>query len=396
MIALIAAATVSLQQWNAWKYVRPIPKPPHRTVAFVVPPSLYANAQPSLADLRVLSGGATVPFAIVSPAPIDVIWTDGTLFDSGYVCHQYSQVVADFGADRAPYDDVEIATTESSFATHASVEASDDLKTWRTIRIDAPIYDYSTDGLATNLRVSIPVTTSRYVRVRVAGSQPFHMTGIRVARTELQPRELTRYQVTLHDVTPSGSKDSIFELTGIQEVPIERVEVDAATAPYARDAELQTYDGTTWTTLQHTQLLRNGREQSRAFDFEESQASRWRLVVHNGDDQSLRGVVVRAFGAPRRIVFDAQGDGYDLIYGNPNAEAASFDYETTHPNAITEATLVPLGRPEVNAAYVPESKLQPWSERNRWILWAGVALAVLAIGSLSVRALRSDDTPEST
>ena len=389
MIALLAAGALALPQWSGWKYERSVASSRQGTIAIVVPPSLYANAQRSLADVRIVTGAAAVPFAIVTPPPPDNIqWIEATLSDSGYVPHRYSQIVADVGTTTSLYDNVELATTTSSFATSARVEASDDRRSWRIVRTGAPIYDYASDGLATNLRVAIPPTTARYLRVIVARDD-FPITGIRVAVSATEPRELTRYGVAVHDVTPSGQKDSVFDLGGIRDVPIERIEVDSSTPRYARDAEIQSSDGNGWTTISHAQLFRLANKRTRAFDFAEMQGTQWRLVVHNGDDAPLGQIVVRAFGAPRRIVFDALAGEYILIYGNPKANPVTYDYAQTHPAAFTSRALA-LGAPGINPSFVPAGDTRPWTERNRWLVWVALGIAVLAVGALSIRALRSD------
>ena len=390
MIALLAAGALALPQWAGWKYERSIANTHQGTIAIVVPPSLYANAQRSLADVRIVTSAAAVPFAIVTPPPPDNIqWVEAKLSDSGYVPHHYSQTVADVGEHMSPYDNVELATTTSSFATSARVEASDDRRSWRVIRTGAPIYDYASDGLATNLRVAIPPTTARYLRVVVARDD-FPITGIRVAVSTTEPRELTRYGIAVHDVTPAGQKDSVFSLDGIRDVPIERIEVDSSTPRYARDAEIQSNDGSGWSTISQTQLFRSGNNQTRSFDFGETQGTQWRLVVHNGDDAPLGQIIVRAFGAPRRIVFDAHAGEYVLIYGNPNATPVSYDFAQTHPAAFGSSSALALGAPGINPAFVSAGDTRPWTERNRWLVWVALGVAVLAIGALSIRALRGD------
>lgn len=395
----LADAPALPSSWSGWKYVRTIDTGAHEgTVGVSVPPSIYVNAQPSLDDLRVVAAnGDVVPFAIVvPPEAAPERWLDATLLDSGTVAGRYSQTVADVGVARETHQALDVATSLDRFSTTVDVDASDDLRTWRTIRTNAPIYDYRSDGLASNTIVTFPASTARYLRLRVALSgRPFPIDGVRFAQLTGAAAPSNRYAISLgppkHD---AKEKTTAYAIDGIALVPVDRLRVDSATAHFARRVDVQrSSDGIDWETVVSSEISRTapGRD-ALALDFGETQGRRWRIVVHDGDDAPLRAVRLDAFGRPRRVSFDAaRGTAYLLVYGNPRADAPSFDYVKTHDAlALVRAPDVPLGGPSANAAFRPVAQPEkPWTERNGWVLWLALGVAVLGIGGAAIKTMSS-------
>ena len=395
MIAAVLAAAVlapgSLPAtWKHWKYVRSIQVRHTGSVAFEVPATIYANAQPTLSDLRIVDArGREVPFAIVTPPDSQgSTWIDATVTDRGFVPSRYSQAVADVGKHRAPYGVLDIVTPLNAFATRVDVDASDDGLTWRTIRTNAPIYDYERDGLATNTQVTFPESTARYVRVRVLSrKRPFPILGLRFAAPSAPAAE-ARYQVRLGARARNAEGTTSYRLFGIDSVPIDRLRIDAASLPYARTVDIESSDeGRAWQTVSSGTIART-HDTYRAFiDFTETQAPDWRIRIHDGSDAPLRAVTVTAYGLPRRVVFDARtAMHYRLIYGNLAASAPQFDYAATHTNAPNVPADATLSAPTRNPGFV-SLHTQPWSERHPWLLWVALAIAVAGIGIIAIRTM---------
>lgn len=398
--AAVLAPTSLPARWEHWKYVRTIQARRTGSVAFEVPPTIYANALPDLSDLRIVDArGGAVPFAIVtSPDSQSPTWIDATVTDRGFVPSRYSQAVADLGGHRTPYGVLDIVTSLDTFDARVDVDASDDGLTWRTIRTNAPIYNYERDGLATNTQVTFPASTARYVRVRVLQrNHLFPILGLRFSAPSAAPAQ-ARYQVRLGAPSHTAGGTETYRAIGIDAVPVDRIRIDAANRLYARDVEIESSeDGHTWQTVASGSVART-HDTYRAFiDFDETQAPDWRIRIHNGSDAPLRSVVVTAYGVPRRVVFDAlPANGYRLIYGNIAARAPQFDYAATHAHVAEVPADATLGAPERNPGFVP-LHTQPWSERNPWLLWVALAIAVAGIGTIAIRTMGStqsgaDDT----
>jgi hypothetical protein len=388
-VAIAHAPQALPAPWQPWKYVRSIAIAGRAgTLTIAIPPTLYANAKSSLDDVRIIDGGGNpVPFALATPIPETTqAWTDAVLTDEGFVAGKYSQAVADLGTRRAAHGILDITPERETFATTVDVDASDDGMTWRLIRSGAPIYDYRSDGLATNTRVTFPTSTARYLRVRVLdGKRPFGIAGIRVSSPGSVAPESTRYELAT-SVAHVG-KATVLTIGGIDQTPIDRFRIDSRTARFVRSVDVQTADGAGgWETLRTANISRTapGRDEL-SIDIAETQASRWRLVIQDGDDAPLAGLRVTAYGAPRRIYFDTDGGSRRLVYGNPRADAPSFDYAQTHElQALKRALPVALGPALLNPGF--ESGV-PWSEQHPWLLWLALGIAVIGVGTIAVRTM---------
>ena len=96
---------------------------------------------------------------------------------------------------------------------------------------------------------------------------------------------------------------------------------------------------------------------------------------------------VRASAPRRSLVFEAvAGREYVLDYGNPRATAPHYDAErTVRALAGVRLTQATLGPP----APVPPPPRAPWLDAQPVVMWAAMAVAVLAFGALLVRLARS-------
>ena len=101
----------------------------------------------------------------------------------------------------------------------------------------------------------------------------------------------------------------MYLLDGAEEVPFSRVDVYAVFPRYARRARLEFNDGDGWQTFAHAQLVHTPERDEHTFAFDEVQIRKWRLIIEDDDNRPLEGVRVYAFGAARRVVFDARAGG---------------------------------------------------------------------------------------
>jgi len=114
-----------------------------------------------------------------------------------------------------------------------------------------------------------------------------------------------------------------------------------------------------------------------------------RIRIENGDDRPLPISAVELWRTRRGLVFRAEpGRSYDLWYGRPGAPAPVYDIArlplTTTPDRLPLASLGPARtmplRPPPPA---------PWSERHPVVFWAVLALVILLMAWVILRALRS-------
>lgn len=200
-----------------------------------------------------------------------------------------------------------------------------------------------------------------------------------------------RYPVTAH--VTSEQHDTLVTLSGLDEVPVDRLRIDTTTPRFARTVNIETSDdGTTWTTQSSQSVSRIAPgDDDASIPFEEVQQYYWRVRIRNGDDSALADVRIEAYGAPRHMLFDAKVHAtYWIVYGNPYADPATYDYGATHPFAVNANALPSILGPVMqNQLFVSAAPATPWSEQHRWILWAILILAVVVVGVLAIKTMPS-------
>jgi hypothetical protein len=128
-------------------------------------------------------------------------------------------------------------------------------------------------------------------------------------------------------------------------------------------------------------------QESLTVGFSERHASEWRVSVFNGNDAPLPDLVPSALATPRRVVFRQEpGRRYTLIYGHSRASAPQYDIaRVTDEAELDRAAEAGLGPAVTNGAYDDPA---PWTERNPFVIWAALGVAVIVLGGLAVRALK--------
>jgi hypothetical protein len=131
-------------------------------------------------------------------------------------------------------------------------------------------------------------------------------------------------------------------------------------------------------------------QESLSVDFPERRGSEWRVSVFNGNDAPIGDLVPSALATPRRVVFRQEpGRRYTLLYGHSRASAPQYDLaRVTDEAALDGAGEARLGATVTNQAYDDPA---PWTERNPFVIWAALAIAVVVLGALAVRALKGTD-----
>ena len=118
-----------------------------------------------------------------------------------------------------------------------------------------------------------------------------------------------------------------------------------------------------------------------------------KAVIHNGDDTPLRITGAHLLQIERRIYFDSDAALQPWIYyGDEKLGRPEYDYAKLFQKEKT-AVPVALGAEEANAAYTGRPDRRPWSERHPAILWIAIIAAVLILGGVAVRSLKTTANP---
>jgi len=110
------------------------------------------------------------------------------------------------------------------------------------------------------------------------------------------------------------------------------------------------------------------------------------LRVFNADNPPLHVQQVNVFRQEVGLVFECKpGQRYEIVGGNPNARAPSFDLARTQPQLLETAwpsvepgPLTPIEHPPI---------LAPWTERHSILLWAALVAAAVLMVVLVVKNL---------
>ena len=91
----------------------------------------------------------------------------------------------------------------------------------------------------------------------------------------------------------------------------------------------------------------------------------------------------------RRIYFDNNaGASLTLYYGDAKLDAPVYDYAKLF-QSDANAEQVQIGAEESNSGYTGRPDDRPWSERHPAVLWSAILAAVVILGGIAVRSIRS-------
>ncbi len=114
-----------------------------------------------------------------------------------------------------------------------------------------------------------------------------------------------------------------------------------------------------------------------------------RSIVFNGDDPPLKLRGARLQQHERRVYFDGPASGpLTLYYGDEKLESPVYDYAKLFQQEKNAAP-VQLGAEEGNSAYSGRPDERPWTERHPAVLWIAIVAAVLILGAVALRSMKT-------
>jgi Protein of unknown function (DUF3999) len=405
-LAVAAAADPLPKAWTNWRYWRPIELPATDSVRLAglsLPQDVYLRAKTSLPDIRLIDdAGNEVPFAryaregstISSNLPTEIL-------ENSFSRGDYTQVVVNLGESAPFHNAVEIHTGESDFIEWVSIEASDDAHQWRTVEERAPIFRFQQQNREGTQTVRYSPNNARYLRIRVLdGEKKFPIDSAQVFSNTVEAPERSFLDESIVD-EPTGQhagENSWRVDMGTPALGLQEVRFAVNPAEFIRAVNISVSDdGNDWRPVAHGEIYRFLRdstaEEHLRVDVPGDVTGRyWRITVVNGNDAPLPGVIPSLYITPVHIVFEQQpGRSYRLIYGQSRATAPQYDL-ARRINAEQEdvAGVGQLGAEQETSNYADP---RPWTEKNRYLMWVAMGLAVLLLGYSAVRSLRRDSKP---
>jgi hypothetical protein len=373
--------------------------------------AVWQHARPDLGDLRLYNGQTEVPYALLTERGGAAQQRKSVRVFQQSTISGKTQFLLDMRG-LAEYDHVALQLSTRNFVAHARVEGQDDMHAARWAGLgDSILYDLSRENLGSNTTLRLPRASYRYLRVTIDGPvQPDDVIGAdseqREERKALwgniggEPQtgstdagqirwEKGRYE-------PQTGKDTILLFQLSQNVPVERIvfDVDAAQPNFRREVRIQNDKGE-WLgsgVIDRVHMVRAGEK----IDSEKDEVNvsirggkALAVIVANGDDPPVKIRSAHLEQQERRIYFDApSATALMLYYGDEKLSRPLYDYAKFFQQQ-PDALQAQLGVEQQNTTYSGRPDDRPWSDRHPAVLWIAIVAAVLVLGGLALKSMRT-------
>jgi len=358
--------------------------------------TVWNHARRDLSDLRLTSGDVETPYAfVVERGSSEEQRTELAVLQQAKVGGK-TQFLIDMSG-LAEYDHVQLRFATRNFVAHAQVEGADDPhgRAWAGLG-STILYDLSHENLGSNTMLRLPRATYKYLRVTIDGPvAPSDVQGATSQMAEEHP-EVWRGVNSTPTQAQSG-KDTVFTFTVSENIPVERVTFSVNPLPqtnFRRDVEIRDEKDNSLGSgeVERVHMVRGGRKidsEQYNLSFSGIGHTTIKVIVHNGDDRPLNFAGARLEQWERRLYFDSGGPTQlTLYYGDEKLSAPVYDYAKLFPHAKNPLAAT-LGPETANAAYSERPDERPWSERHPAVLWIAIIAAVLGLGAIALRSMRT-------
>lgn len=357
--------------------------------------TVWRHARADLGDLRLYAGGKEIPYLLTRETGNSTAEQEPVRILQPGTIGGKTQFSLDM-ADVPEYDRVQLKLAAKNFVAHANVEGQDDLhgRQWATLGTTT-LYDLTEEKLGHNSTLQIPLSAYKYLRVTVDGV--VKPSDVESASAGVTLAEKAQWREVNSGLTrEQKGRETVFTFSLPEKIPVERVNfaVDSGQSNFRRGVEIlgEKDQEIGAGEISRIHLQRNGQK----IDVEETSISlrvagprMVRVVIHNGDDLPLKIADARLQQYERRIYFDADpGAAIQLYYGDEKRGAPVYDYQKLFQKDASASQLL-FGAEILNAAYTGRPDERPWSERHPAVLWTAIIAAVLMLGGLAFRSLKS-------
>ena len=406
--ALLAAVIVAGPAIPYFKYQRPVQAQPGGQRYVVVDEQIWKSARPDLGDLRLYSGQQEVPYALtVERGRRESDSRDVSVLQQSVVGGKTQFLIDMTGV--AEYDHIDLKLATKNFVAHARVEGQEDLhgKNWALLG-ESILYDLSKENLGGNSVLRLPLSTYKYLRVTIDG--PVKPDEILGASSEFRQEQKAVWRdvggaptvaempmsAARNDSSRRSGKATVLTFAVAEKVPLDRVtlEIDPAQPNFRRSVQITSdkddYVGSG--EIDRVHMVRSGQKiDSDNYDVSFSAVGRKtiKVIIDNGDDPPLKIKSARLQQLERRLYFDAPASGrLTLYYGDEKLDPPVYDYAKLFLLA-KDAAPAQLGAEEANAAYTGRPDERPWTERHPAVLWIAIVAAVLILGAIALRSMKT-------
>ena len=396
ILATLASLFLIVPSASHSKYQRPVQASAAGQSYVVVDEAIWNHARRDLGDLRLASGDAEIPYSfVVQRGSSEEQRTDLSVLQQAQIGGK-TQFLIDMSG-LAEYDHVQLKLATRNFVAHAKVEGADNAHAQSWAGLGSTIlYDLSKENLGSSTMLRLPRATYKYLRVTIDGPiPPSDVQGATSQMAEQHP-PVWRSISSAQNPTLEG-KDTVFTFSISENIPVDRVVLSVASAPasnFRRDIEIRD-EKDNWIgsgNIERIHMVRGGQKidsEKESVSFSGIGHPAIKVIVHNGDDRPLNFAAARLEQLERRIYFDFPGQAQlTLYYGDDKLNAPVYDYAKLFQQSKSPSVAT-LGPEAANTVYAERPDERPWSERHPVVLWVAIIAAVLGLGAVALRSMRT-------
>jgi hypothetical protein len=365
----------------------------------VVDETFWLHARPDLFDIRLYATEKEIPYQLtIESGGVETEQKQFRVLQPSSVGGK-TQFLLDMSAV-SEYDRINLKLTTKNFVAHARVEGQDDLHGSRWALLGTTtLYDLTDEKLGDNSTLQIPLSAFKYLRVTVDGA-------VKPGDVESGTAGVTRAEKAVWREIGSVAKqeqqgkDTVLTFSIPANTPVDRLtlQIDPSQGNFRREIDIRGPQDQSFgsSEISRIHMQRNGQKvdvEQTSLDLCGNCQGILKAVIHNGDDTPLRIASAHLLQVERRIYFDSYAAFRPWIYyGDDKLGRPEYDYAKLFQKEKT-AVPVALGVEEVNAAYTGRPDPRPWSDRHPAILWTAIIAAVLILGVVAVRSLKTTANP---
>jgi hypothetical protein len=406
--ALLAMMFLAEPSIPYFKYQRPVQAQPGGQRYIAVDEQTWKNARRDLGDLRLYSGQQEVPYALMVERGSRENDNKEVRVLQQSVVGGKTQFMIDM-TDVAEYDHIDLRLATKNFVAHARVEGQDDLHGKdRALLGESILYDLSKENLGGNSVLRLPLSTYKYLRVTIDG--PVKPSDIVGASSEFRQEQKAVWRdvggaptvtelpasAARGDSSRIGRKGTELTFAVPENVPVNRVtfDIDTAQPNFRRSVQVEgdkdAYVGSG--EIDRVHMVR----QAQKIDTDDYDVSfsavghkEIKIIIDNGDDPPLKIKSARLQQLEHRLYFDAPASGpLTLYYGDEKLDPPVYDYAKLFLLA-KDAAPAQLGAEQANAAFTGRPDERPWTEKHPAVLWIAIVAAVLILGAIALRSMKT-------
>jgi hypothetical protein len=199
-----------------------------------------------------------------------------------------------------------------------------------------------------------------------------------------------------NDSSRRSGKVTVLTFAVPENVPVNRVifEIDAAQPNFRRSVQIEG-DKVAYVCsgeIDRVHMVRQGQKidtDGYEVNFSAVGHKEIKVTIDNGDDPPLKIKSARLQQLEHRLYFDAPASGPStLYYGDEKLDPPVYDYAKLFLLA-KDAAPAQLGAEQTNSAFTGRPDERPWTERHPAVLWIAIVAAVLILGAIALRSMKT-------